>query len=106
MRRETRRAARRRAGVLMLAALAPGPGRADGMRDCIEQGGTYYEDGRCEIEGGRDDARTACLRQGGRFLANGQCEIHRDPVAACKESGGDGMTAGHCWRIARPGDRR
>jgi hypothetical protein len=106
MARDTRRTARRLAGaLLLLVALAPVPARADAMRDCVEQGGTYFDDGHCETEGGRDDARKACLRQGGRFLSNGQCEIHRDPVAACKEAGGDGMTDGHCWRVVRPGDR-
>ncbi len=102
---DARRVIRGLAAVLALAALTPVNGRADAMRDCVEQGGTYFEDGHCETEHGRDDARRACLRQGGRFLSSGVCEIRRDPVAACKEAGGDGMTDGRCWRAVRPGDR-
>ena len=91
------------AGVLLLTLVVPAGVRAGAMSDCIAEGGTYYEDGHCEV--GRDDQRKACLRQGGRFLSNGDCEIHRDPVRDCKEAGGDGMTEGHCWRAIRRGDR-
>jgi hypothetical protein len=91
------------AGVLLLALVVASGVRAGAMDDCVAEGGTYFEDGPCEV--GRDDSRKACLRQGGRFLSNGDCQIRRDPVKECKEAGGDGMTEGHCWRAIRPGDR-
>ncbi len=99
MNQRTTRVARRLAGVLMLVLVVPAPVRAGAMNDCVAQGGTYFEDGHCEV--GRDDARKACLHQGGRFLSDGSCQIRRDPVDDCKKAGGDGMTDGHCWRIVR-----
>jgi hypothetical protein len=103
MRHRTTRVARRLAGILLVVLAVPVPARAGAMSDCVAQGGTYYDDGHCEV--GRDDARKSCLRQGGRFLSSGSCEIRRDPVEECKKAGGDGMTDGHCWRAVRRGDR-
>ena len=88
--------------ALLLALAAPARVDAGAMQDCVAQGGTYFDDGHCEV--GRDDQRKACLRQGGRFLSNGSCEMRRDPIKDCKDAGGDGYTDGHCWRAVRPGD--
>jgi hypothetical protein len=103
MSRTTTRIARSVAGALMLLVV-PARGHADMRQDCVAQGGTYFEDGHCEV--GRDEQRKKCIRQGGHFLSNGSCEIRRDPVEECKKAGGDGMSDGRCWRIVRPEDER
>jgi hypothetical protein len=92
------------AAVVLLGCVVPARLHAGAMSDCVARGGTYFEDGHCEM--GRDDRRKGCLRQGGRFTSSGDCEIRRDPVADCKKAGGDGMHDGRCWRIVRPGDVR
>ncbi len=90
------------AGLLVLL-LAPSSALADPRRDCAARGGTYFEDGTCEV--GRDEHRKDCIRQGGRFHSNGECEIHRDPIKDCKSAAGDLMDHGQCYHIVRPGER-
>jgi len=90
------------AGLLVLL-LVPSGAVAGRRQNCAARGGTYFEDGTCEV--GRDDRRKDCLRQGGRFLSNGTCEIHHDPIQDCKNAGGDLMHRGKCYHVVRPGER-
>jgi len=87
------------AGLIALALATPLPARSDAMRNCVERGGTYLENGTCEI--GADEAAKSCRRQGGRYLAtSGRCELPaEDPEERCKQAGGIGVHEGKCYRL-------
>jgi hypothetical protein len=99
-RSRTSRIVRWLAGAAVLATVAVAG--ADRMRDCVEQGGTYFNDGHCEVA--REDPAHACRRQGGRYVGNGRCEFaptEQQQVDACKQAGGILMQAGRCYGPAK-----
>ena len=94
----TRRAHAVWSALPCLIALAAPAAFAAGMRDCVERGGVYLEDGTCEMPD--EDAARRCRQQGGRFLSSGRCELPEpDPEERCRETGGIGMHEGKCYRL-------
>jgi hypothetical protein len=102
--RRGRRAAGALAGSIALALVAPLPAWSGAMRDCVERGGTYLENGTCEMRD--DEAAQQCRHQGGRYLASsGRCELPRvDPIERCKQAGGVTIHEGTCYRLRRRDD--
>ena len=84
--------------ALALVVVRGAAARDDPMRACVERGGTYYEDGHCEVGG--DAAAKACRRQDGTYRRDGSCEVERDPVEDCKAAGGVMMQQGRCYGLA------
>ena len=81
-----------------LGASAPASAGNSAMRDCVEQGGTYLEDGTCEQ--GMGEAARRCRKLGGSFRG-GWCELpEEDPVERCKDAGGILLQAGKCYKPA------
>jgi hypothetical protein len=112
--------------VLLLPAAPAVAERDEALIKCVEGGGIYYDDGRCEggtnadpapaaepgpaDEGGEaeaDDAEKAeaaakkdCRRQGGRWR-DGECRLSKDPVERCQAIGGMFMVDGKCFKPGR-----
>jgi hypothetical protein len=87
----------RRAGFLACVLAIATPAWAESMRECVERGGVYLDDGTCES--GDDEAAKRCRRQGGRW-SSGRCDMPKvDPEEECRNAGGVGMHDGKCWRL-------
>jgi hypothetical protein len=91
-------APRLRWAALACGIVAASAVSAASMRDCVERGGVYLEDGTCEMPD--DDAARRCRERGGRYRSSGRCEVvEQDPEERCRESGGVGMHEGKCYRL-------
>lgn len=85
--------------IVVGLALAATGAEGSAIRDCVEQGGTYHEDGTCEI--GAGEAARKCRRQGGR-LQGGWCYLpEEDPIDRCKAAGGVLLLEGKCYKPPR-----
>jgi hypothetical protein len=86
------------AGAVLLAMVPPAGARQDEVRECVEHGGIYYEDGRCETAA--ETPAHACHRRGGEWIGGGRCQIRvseQQQIDACKKAGGVIMQAGNCY---------
>ena len=83
-------------GLGLLSSVSPATAGNAAIRECVERGGTYLEDGTCEISA---DLARRCRQLGGRYLGSGRCEIvdTADPIERCKQDGGVLMHQGRCY---------
>lgn len=84
--------------TIALIVASPTSARSESMRDCVERGGVYLENGTCEMQ--NEDAARNCRHQGGRYLSNGQCDVPQpDPEERCRDAGGFTIQNGRCYKL-------
>ena len=82
--------------VGLLVFVSPATAGNAAMRECVERGGTYLENGTCDVS---ETPARRCKRLGGRYVGNGRCEFEdtEDPIDRCRQDGGVLMHQGRCY---------
>lgn len=115
------------AALLLIVAPQARAEPDEALVKCVEGGGIYHDDGRCEggsnadpapaegepavdddgdasaapsAEASEEAEKKECRKRGGRWR-DGVCRLPKDPVDRCKAVGGMFMVDGKCFKPGR-----